>query len=138
MTALVVTAANVTPVTGAVTEQGRAGATVTAGQVVYKDSTTQKYLLADADSATAAAREAWGIALNGASDGQPLTVLRSGDINIGATVTVGEIYVLDTGPGGIAPEGDLASTEYVVVVGVGITTGRLRVGFINSGVAVPA
>lgn len=137
MTALTVTPGSVTAVAGAITEQGRAGATITAGQVVYKDS-SQLYQLADADSATAAAREGWGIALNGAAANQPLTVLRSGDINIGATVTVGEIYVLDTTAGGVAPEGDLASGEYVVVIGVGITTGRLRVAFINSGVAVPA
>ena len=57
MADITITAANVVASAGARIEHGTAGATVTAGQIVFLDSTTTgKWQLADADAATAAAR----------------------------------------------------------------------------------
>lgn len=118
MADLSITAANVLPGSDAVTEAGTAGETITAGQAVYRDATTRKYMKADANSLTAAARQARGIALNGASNGQPLTILKSGDITIGATVTAGTDYYLSDTPGGICPRADIGSGEYVCLIGI--------------------
>jgi hypothetical protein len=82
-----ITAANVLAGTGAVKENGVAGSTISAGQAVYKDaSDSGKFKLADNDSATAAVRSFYGIALHGASSGQPLTVHKEGPLTL-ATIT---------------------------------------------------
>lgn len=138
MTDLTITAASVLKGSNATTEQGIAGATITAGQVVYHDQTTTgKWLLADADAASAAVRGSGklGIALNGAADGQPLQVLRSGDITIGATMTAGAVYHLSATAGGIAPVADLTTGDYYVLLGVASSTSVLKFAPQYSGVA---
>jgi hypothetical protein len=134
---LVITAANVVAGTNAVVNRSyNAGATITAGQAVYLDSTTSTWKLGDANAA-APANTVQGVALHGASSGQPLAVQTAGPITIGATVAVGTIYVLSATPGGIAPHGDLVSTWYTNVIGVGISATQIQLNIINSGVAVP-
>ena len=120
-----ITAASVIPGSNAEIEHGTAGATITAGKAVYKDPTTKKYLLADANSATAEARQARGIALGGASDGQPLAIQKSGDITIGGTLTAGVAYYLSDTPGGVCPVADIGSGEYVCLLGLAKTTAVL-------------
>ena len=137
-----VTAGSVIAASGAPKEQGTAGETITAGQVVYKDaSDSDKFKLIDHEDA---AKDAiYGVALNGASNGQPLFVHTAGDLNPGATVIVGEIYCasgsVGTGnnAGGIMPEGDLASGDFVSVLGIGTTSSNIAVAINNSGVAIP-
>ncbi|TAL35453.1 MAG: hypothetical protein EPN97_07325, partial [Alphaproteobacteria bacterium] len=70
MADIVITVTAVLPGSNAVTENGTAAAAVTAGQVLYKSSTTGQWGLADADGATAEIRQGTGIALNGAAAGQ--------------------------------------------------------------------
>lgn len=82
MADLVLTATNVLAREGASVSNGTAGATITAGQMVYLDAADTKYKLADADSATVAARSPSGIALNGCASGQPLRVLNSGGVTL--------------------------------------------------------
>lgn len=137
MADLSITAANVAYVSNQSIRNGIAGATVTAGQAVYLDETVNKYKLADNDNSSTTATVA-GIALNGASDGQPLAVMSGGLIAIGGTVTVGEIYVLSSTAGGICPEADLGTSDYVSIIGVGTTAARIQLGIINSGAQVPA
>ena len=112
-----VTASGVIAQSGASTKDVTAGATVTAGQVVYKDTADSKYKLADADVLASAKAE--GIALHGASNGQPLRIIVGGSVYLGANVVAGQVYVASTTPGGIAPYGDLATGDYVTVLGVG-------------------
>lgn len=133
---LSITAANVIAAGGAEVEAGRAGATVTAGQTVYKEASSGKWKLADSNSATAEAREASGIALNGAADGQPLAVLKAGEITIGATLTAGTAYYLSETPGGIQPAADLGSGERVVLIGFAKSTTVLAVRFQRPGVTL--
>lgn len=133
---LSITAANVAPVAGSTTVSGLAGETVTAGQVVYRSSTTGKYLKADNNSATAEARKALGIALNGASDGQPLKVHTKGKITMGATMTAGVAYYLSATAGGICPVADLSTGMYPGFIGIAISTTVLEVNPTYSGVAL--
>ena len=137
MADLTITAASVIAGSTATKETGTAGASITAGQVVYKDaSDSGKFKLADNDSATAAARTVYGIALHAASSGQPLTVLKSGPITIGATTAVGTVYMLSSTAGGIAPVADAGSGDYVTVLGVGTSTTVIEVNIQAAGAAV--
>ena len=137
MADLSVVAADVVSVSGATTIRGTAGVTITAGQLVYLNSSTGKYALAQGDAATT--DSVVGIAAHGASNNQPLQIITGGVVDLGVTLTVGEIYVLSAAAaGGIAPKGDLSAGEFVSVVGVAQTADNLLMGIINSGVAVPA
>jgi len=136
MADLTITAANVIAGAGAAVSRGVAGATVTAGQAVYLDTADGKWKLADNNSATAAVRTPGGIALNGASDGQPLAVLTEGPITIGAALTAGVAYYLSDTPGGICPVADLGAGEYPTVIGIASSTTVLKVAINASGVAL--
>ena len=138
MADLSITATEVLAGAGADTENGIAGEALTAGQVVYKLSTDKKFYKADCDSA--GKTSVYGIALNGAAAGQPVSVQKSGSITIGATAapTVGEIYVLSGTAGGIAPEADLASGDTVSILGVGESASSIQLRINNTGVVVPA
>ena len=129
---LTITVASVKKVSGSTkTDEGTAGVTITAGQSVYKDSTnSDKYALADAD--TQAASVCKGIALHAALADQPLEVGTGGLIDIGATVTVGQVYVVSTTAGGVAPYSDLAAGDYVSIIGVGTTVARIDLRINNS------
>lgn len=134
MADIVITAANVTPGTDCIRDRGIAGATITAGQPVYKDATdSNKLKLADADVEATAAGV--GIALHGAAAGQPLDYAIKGTVNIGATVVVGQVYVVSTTAGGIAPIADLLSGDFVCILGVGATASTLKMGLNATGVA---
>ncbi len=138
MADLTITAASVVKGSNAKIENGILGATVTAGQVVYKDTTdSNKFKLADNDDATALVRTPSGIALNGGADGQPVQVQSAGQITIGATVVVGTVYHLSDTPGGIGPVADLTAGDYVVTLGIAITAAILDIQIHNSAVATP-
>lgn len=136
MTDISITAANVVSGSDAVVEHGIAGAAITAGQVVYLDSSTNKYGLADSNSATAAVRAPRGVALNGAAADQPLAIQRSGAITIGGTLTAGVAYYLSDTPGGICPVADVGSGEYSVVLGMAASASVLNLDIQASGVAL--
>lgn len=137
MADLVVTAANVAAGSGAIINRNHnAGAAITAGQTVYLDQTAQTWKLADCD-AGAITSVVGGIALHAASSGQPLAVQTGGRINPGATVAVGEIYVASGTAGGIAPKADLATGDYVTVLGIGVAANAIALAIHNGGVQVP-
>jgi len=132
---LVLVPAEVLPGAGAAYTNGVAGAAVTAGQVCYLDAATKSFKLADA-SDTAATATVRGIALHGATAGQPLTLQSGGDITLGtgAAMTVGGLYVLSGTPGGIAPVAELIAAMHTTVLGVALTATSLRLQVLNSGV----
>lgn len=129
----------VVAVSGSQTTEGIAGATITAGQVLYLDSSTKTYKLADRDTETALA-EAKGIALNACSTGQSVRILTKGKIDLGTAgdTKVGKIYVVSTTAGGIDEVDDIAlgvpPDEYVTILGVGHTTQIINVNIFISGV----
>jgi hypothetical protein len=132
MANLTVTAANVLRLDGA-TVDGIAGAAITAGQVCYYDDTTQTYKLAGA-AGTALIADARGIALNNAGIGQPVRILNGGHINPGGTVAVGIIYCVSATLGAIAPSADLASGNYVTILGIGVGVASIALGLVTSGI----
>ncbi|MGO6848006.1 hypothetical protein E0H65_22430 [Rhizobium leguminosarum bv. viciae] len=136
MTDLVVTSANVLAASNAERDQGIAGETIVAGKAIYLASTTNRWMLADSNSATAEARQAKAIALNGASVGQPVSFQKSGDITIGATLVAGTSYFLSDSPGGLCPLADVGSGEYVVLIGIAKSTSVLQLSFQYPGVAL--
>jgi hypothetical protein len=136
MADLSITAANVIAGSGAKKKLGAAGATIVAGKVVYLDASDSEYKLADCDSATAAIRSPAGIALNGASDGQPLVIIEEGPVAIGATMTAGTTYYLSPTAGGICPVADVLAGDYPVIIGVATSTTVLNVNIQEAGVAI--
>ena len=135
MADLTITAANVSAGANATLDTGTAGATITAGQPVYKDLTDSgKLKLTDKDAAATAV--AAGIAVHGASSGQPIDYIKSGDLNLVGGVTRGRIYVVSSTAGGIASATDIATggTQYVTTLGVGTATSVLSVRVQVSGV----
>jgi hypothetical protein len=136
MADLTITAANVVSGSPARIARGTAGATLTAGQVVYLDAATSSYKLADNNSGTAALRSPSGLALNAAASGQPVSVHMSGPLTIGATITAGVAYYLSDTPGGICPVADLATGEYPTILGIATSTSVLSVKIHESGVAL--
>lgn len=135
MSDLVITATSVVAADNAVKESGLAGETIAAGKAVYKSPTTKKWMLADSDSATAAAKTAGGIALNGASLNQPVTVAKSGDITMNAVLTAGATYFLSNTAGGICPDADVGSGENVCQLGIAKSTTVLSVKIVAPGVS---
>lgn len=133
MADLNITASSVAAGTGAEIVGCTFGATFTAGQLAYLDpSDANKAKLADAHDGLVKA-EVEGVVLNGGASGQPGRLLRSGNINLGATLTVGQTYVSSTNAGGIAPISDLASGSYTSILGVATSSSILKVSRINSG-----
>ncbi len=134
MADLSVTAANCLAGAGAVTEDGVAGATITAGQACYRDS-DGSYKLADADGSSALIRTTRGIALNGASAGQPLRIQKQGEITLGATLTAGVTYYLSGTAGGICPIADVGNPERFAIIGIAKSTSVLLISLANSEVS---
>lgn len=118
MADVTITATGVLAGSNAARQNGLAGEAITAGKAVYLSPSTKKWLLADNNSATADARRAGGIALNGAALNQPVSVQTAGDITIGATLTVGAVYALSDTPGGICPDADVGAGEFVCLLGI--------------------
>jgi hypothetical protein len=134
MANLTITAANIVAVDGADIEHGTAGAAITPGQPVYRD-TAGKYQLADSNSATAAAKRPRGISLNTAATNQPLAIIKEGDLDMGAILTAGQAYYLGDTAGAIQPAADLAS-EDVIQLGIARTTSRMAVKILIPGVTL--
>lgn len=134
MTAVALTAP--TPGVGAQTQWGTAGETIAAGKVVYLDTATNTYKLADAGAlATAAAA---GFALTGASANQPVKVLTDGPMQAATGLTAGEAYFLNT-DGSIGLYADLTGgTDYITYVGTASTTSTMVVRVHASGVKLHA
>lgn len=136
MADITITPANVIAGSTASIASGTAGETIAAGQAVYLSSTTKKWMLADSNSATSEARQAKGIALNGASLNQPVAVQTSGDITVGATLTAGTAYYLSDTPGGICPIADVGAGEFVCLLGLAKSATVLAIGIQFPGVSL--
>lgn len=129
-----ITAANVIPSANAKTVRKAAAETITAGQVVYLNSSGN---VAKADAnLSAAAATVYGIAANGGGAGQLITVVKEDPaLVIGATVAIGDILILSATAGGICPAADLASGHYGTVLGIAISTTAINFKPIAAGAA---
>jgi hypothetical protein len=135
-----VTASSVKPANAnTVIGRGTAGATITAGQVVYADS-ADSYKIKLAAHTSIATATAVGIALNGASADQPIAYAISGDVTFNAALTAATVFVLGSAAGALSPSADLDSStnaRYGTVLGIATSTTNLRVGIVASGVLNP-
>jgi len=134
MSDLSVTSGSVLASSNATTANVTAGETITAGQAVYRKTADGLYYKADSNSGTSEAQTPTGIALNGASAGQPLKIaMEDSDFTPGATITEGELYVLSGTAGGIAPVADLVTGMKVSAIGVGKATNKLALKIVTGG-----
>jgi len=136
MAAISITATSVVAGSNAVRDSGIAGEAVTAGQTIYINSTTNRVMLADTNSATAEARVAKGVALNGAAAEQPVTYIKEGDLTVNAVLTKGVGYYLGGAGGAIVPVADLTTGDYTCFLGIAKSTTVLAIKIQSAGVAI--
>jgi hypothetical protein len=138
MADLTITAASFLPSDNASIVTCVAGATIAAGDVLYRDTAdSSKVKPADANSGTSAARTVFGIALHAVAAGQKLLVVTEDPaLVVGAAVVTGTTYILSANAGKIAPDSDAAAGWYKTILGVAISTTAINFRPLASGVAV--
>lgn len=136
MANLTVTASQVLAPT-ATTEGLYCAVAITAGQTIYKNSSSQ-WDLADADVELTAGT-VLAIATANAAPGQRIDGAKEGPVTLGAGAApvLGMVYVVSTTAGGIAPYADLGSGDYVHFLGVGIGNNQIDLHPRAFGVAKP-
>lgn len=112
------------------------GETVTAGQPVYLKSADSKYWKADNDVDQATATVAGIVYTGGAADGYGVIIV-SGPVDLGATLTAGQTYVLSSTAGGICPHTDLGTSDWIVTLGVATASDYFIVDINNTADQVP-
>lgn len=135
MADITITAANVKVESGAVIAPApvQVGEAVTQGKVGYLDSATGKYMLAQSDG-TAAQAAAAGIFVTPAATNGSAVLAKSGPMDLGATLVVGTTYVVSQTAGGIAPIADVASGDFVTILGVAVAADQLTLNIVTSGI----
>jgi hypothetical protein len=132
---LTITAANVAAGANAKKKTGIAGATITAGMVLYEDSAAS-FVLKGAASGAVNTSNVVGIALNGGGIGQPITyVVEDDDFTVGATVVIGTTYVLSATAGLIALDSDIVA-GYKAVLFVPKSTTKAVLKIVRVAVAI--
>lgn len=136
MADLTITATQVLPTTSTRYSIVKVGEAVTHGQPLYKKASDGLYYKADADAEASAAAE--GVAMSEAvASGQPIVMAVSGDITLGAgaaPAAATEYYVSPTA-GGLCPEADVLSGDYLTRIGYGIGSNQIRLDIKVSGIA---
>jgi len=113
------------------------GEAVTQGQPGYLNDADSKYYGCDGTNATGAAAkaEAAGIFLTpAAADGYAAFAFSPGNVDLGATLTVGETYVVSgLTAKAIGPLSDLAAGDWVTILGVADAADNLVMDILASG-----
>jgi len=112
------------------------GEAVTEGQALYLDSTTSKYMLADATDTTKALVS--GVTLTSAdADGYAL-MQTSRTYFAGTTLVKGDPVFLSATAGGgkLAPHADLGSTNAVTLIGFASSTSEIELAINPTGITV--
>ncbi len=137
-TALSITAANVSLVSGPHDSDQIAGEAFIAGAVVYQKSTDFKWYKAQSDgTAEEAGSVDLGIALATAdAAGARITIAKTGAIVALGTSTAGTFYAISRTAGSIIPVADLASTDKATMVGLGIGTNQMLINRLYSSTSV--
>lgn len=129
------TPANVAAAANTPFRDGTAGATIVAGDVLYKDATDSDKLKPAVNSALASAA-AVGVARNGGANGQPIRYQTGGDNNPGGTVVIGETYYVSPQGGKFAPYADVLSSDFRTTLGIGTTTSNIKLAISVGGIAL--
>jgi hypothetical protein len=138
MADIAITAASVLASSAAqIRKEYTAGATITAGQAVYLNTSNQ-WVLLDLNAAATGngITDLRGIALHGASSGQPLAVCVSDtDFTPGGTLTNGTVVYGSNTAGGITH--DVPTTgAYPVVLGIPKSTTKMNLQPFASGAVI--
>ena len=138
MSDISITAANVAASsTATIRREYTAGTTITAGQAVYLNSSNQWALLdLNAASTGNGISDTRGIALNGASLNQPMSVcIADTDFTPGGTLTNGTMVYGSNTAGGITH--DIPTTgAYPVSLGIPKSTSKMVLNITASGVVI--
>lgn len=131
-----VTAASVVASSDATTSRGTAGATITAGMSLAKNSGGA--LVGFDANGTAPLYTFVGIALNGGASGQPIFYATADpSFTPGFTIAAGAIVVGSATAGLLCPAADLATGHYLTVLGVGIGSNKIKLSPLAAGVVTP-
>lgn len=111
------------------------GGTVSAGQPVVESSS--KFVAADANASSALAA-ATGLAVTpGVTDGYGIIATGGSIVLVGTTMIVGETYLVSPTAGGIMPNADRVTGDYVTRLGTAATTTQLDLSIKATGIQVP-
>ena len=129
MADLTQTATAVHPHEGATVIVVQAGeGSIVPGEPLYRKSSDGKYYKAVNSGAAEAAASVIAVGYAPAADNY-ISVLSSGDIDLGATLTVGERYFVSNTAGKIAPSADIGAGEWSTEVGKAEATDKLTTTF---------
>ncbi len=119
-------------------ETSFASVALTAGDLIYKVSSSDTWALAQCDGTTEeAGLNGLAICLSDAAADQPVVLLRGGDLDGGFTVVVGTVYVVSDTAGKIMPIADLTTTdEYLSIVGYGTSANTLSLAISITGIQI--
>lgn len=125
---VIVTAANVRPTENTQVRLVIYGATVTAGDWLYRNTSTDKYL---PTTSTGTLLQSGGSselvwAMTGGADTEDGTIAVSGKVIVGGALGVGKVYVISDTVGLMTLANDLASTWYTGITGVASSTTELE------------
>lgn len=110
------------------------GATISAGQPVYLDSSDSKYKLAD-NNASAATATIKGVAITPGIDAGYGYVATGGSvILVGTTMAVGETYYVGATAGEIVPDADVATGNYIARIGTAASATQLDISVKATGI----
>lgn len=109
------------------------GGTVTGGMPVYEHTDSKHYAALNDTLLHAAVK---GYALSAGSIGQRGSIITSGALTLSGGMTKGVVYYCSPNGGGIAPVADVASADYVFILGVATSTTNLKIINVASGVAL--
>jgi hypothetical protein len=119
---------------------GPAGAAIGSGKWVYWDSATSSYKLCQNDTTSAEAKVK-GITLNSAQLGEELQIQGEGEVDTGAELVEGQLYVLSATAGGFAKIDDYVGVSGTgkrpSLVGMGKSNGNLEILIKNVATALP-
>ncbi len=110
-----------------------AGEAITAGQLVYSFSPTTVKLAKS--NGTDVEKALMGMAMQTVASGQSVEV-GIGKIVINSVATAGEVYILSSNYGGVAPADDLASGWSTVIAGFGALATVLDIQPLDSSYAI--
>lgn len=108
---------------------GSSGAALVAGNTAYLNNDDGLWYAGKSGNSNASGNFGTAVCLNSAPGvGQPVQLFQSGQINLGATLAVGETYVYSAAQGKICPLSDLGggNVNFTTIIGVAVNTGFLQ------------
>jgi hypothetical protein len=112
--------------------------TIALAAAIWADASDQSKMKNADANLSALGATVRGLALTPAVAGQWVSYITAGDVDLGsALLTMGVAYVLSRNAGKICPIADLASGDFLTIVGYPVTTQILRVRMVITGIQKP-